>query len=331
MKFNVFVGIDVSKSTIDVWIRSLGLHMVFSNNSDGFQSMVEWVMDCLGPMAHEQILFGLEHTGLYSELLIDFLDSNNLSFTVIPGLELKKSLGIRRGKSDKADSKDIAEYLYEKKEKVKLFKKPSKNLERISKLSSYRERMVKERAAYKARLGEHLNIFPSEELEVYIRSHKDVIDCFDQQIEKIQVEIERLVSEDRELSRQYGLVKSIKGIGPQTAIMLIVLTKGFTAFQNARKFASYSGIAPFPNQSGTHMGRTRTSKLANKRIKSLLTMCAGVAIQYNTEMKVYYERRIKDGKNKMSTMNIIRNKLVARAFAVIERGTDYVDTLKYAA
>jgi transposase len=331
MKFNAFVGIDVSKSTIDVWIRNFGLHRVFPNSPDGFQAMVEWVMDCLGPMVHEQILFGFEHTGLYSELLIEFLDSNNLPFTVIPGLELKKSLGIRRGKSDRADSRDIAEYLYEKKEKIKLFVKPSRNLERIRKLSSYRERLVKERAAYKARLGEHQAIFPSEELKVYFDSHKEVIACFDQQIEKIQAEIKRLVREDKELSRQYSLITSIKGIGPQTAIMLIVLTKGFTAFQNSRKFASYSGIAPFPNQSGTHMGKTRTSKLANRRIKSLLTMCAGVAIQYNTEMKVYYERRIQEGKNKMSTMNIIRNKLVARAFAVIERGTDYVDTLKYAA
>jgi len=48
-------------------------------------------------------------------------------------------------------------------------------------------------------------------------------------------------------------------------------------------------------------------------------------------MKIYYERRVEEGKNKMSTLNIIRNKLLARAFAVVERGTPYVNTKKYAA
>ncbi|SDC82539.1 Transposase IS116/IS110/IS902 family protein, partial [Algoriphagus faecimaris] len=98
-----------------------------------------------------------------------------------------------------------------------------------------------------------------------------------------------------------------------------------------RKFASYAGTAPFPNQSGTYRGRTKTSKLANKRIKTLLTLCAGTAIQYSTEMKTYYTRRINEGKSKMSTLNIIRNKLLARAFAVVNRNSNYVDTLKYAA
>jgi hypothetical protein len=68
------------------------------------------------------------------------------------------------------------------------------------------------------------------------------------------------------------------------------------------------------------IGRTKTSKLANKRIKALLTMCAGTAIQYNPEMKQYYENRIQKGKNNMSTLNIIRNKLLSRIFAVIDRG-----------
>ena len=331
MEFRSFIGIDVSKSTIDVYLKNPGVHQVFSNNVAGFHSMIEWIMEHVGQVIHSELLFGLEHTGLYSESLMAFLSSNSLPFSVIPGLELKRSLGIRRGKSDKADSKAIAEYLYEKREKVKLFNLPSKTLELIRKLASYRERLVKERTAYQSRLGEYQEIFAEEGFGVYIDSHKEVIGCLDKQIKKIENEIELLIKKDPELSRQYRLINSIKGVGSQTAIMMIVLTKGFSSFQNWRKFASYAGIAPFPNQSGSFIGRTKTSKLANKRIKSLLTMCAGVAIQYNTEMKLYYEKRVQNGKNKMSTMNIIRNKLVARIFAVIKRDTEYVNVLKYAA
>ncbi|WP_114747894.1 transposase [Pleomorphovibrio marinus] len=331
MKFRAFIGIDVSKSTIDVYLRNAGKHMVFANDLEGFEAMVEWLMDILGQLTHDEMLLGLEHTGLYSELLIGFLNGQNFPFTVLPGLELKKSLGIRRGKSDKVDSKDIAEYIYEKRERVKLFEMPSKNLESIKKLASYRERLVKERTACTTRLKEYQNVHEREDFEIYVNSHTRVINCLDEEIKKIQAEIERLIRDDLELSRQYRLIQSIKGVGPQTAAIMIVLTRGFTSFENWRKFASYAGIAPFPNQSGTYTGKTKTSKLANKRIKSLLSMCAGVAIQYNPEIKRYYERRIEEGKNKMSTMNIIRNKLVSRIFAVIERGSPYVDTMKYAA
>lgn len=332
MKFQAqaFIGVDVSKSTIDVHLRNATKHSVFANDLEGFEAMVEWLMDNLKQVTHEEMLFGLEHTGLYSELLIGFLNDQNFPFTVLPGLELKKSLGIRRGKSDKVDSKDIAEYIYEKRERIKLFEMPSNNLESIKKLTSYRERLMKERTAFTTRIKEYKKVHDGD-FEIYINSHKTVIECLDREIKKIQAEIERLIREDLELSRQYCLIQTIKGIGPQTAAIMIVLTRGFTLFENWRKFASYAGIAPFPNQSGKFIGRTKTSKLANKRIKSLLSMCAGVAVQYNPEMKLYYERRIAEGKNKMSSMNIIRNKLVSRIFAVINRDSPYVDTMKYAA
>ncbi len=103
-------------------------------------------------------------------------------------------------------------------------------------------------------------------------------------------------------------------------------------FKDARKFASFCGIAPFPNSSGTSIrGRTKVSHLANKKIKSLLDLCAKSAIQSNPEMKSYYHKRIEQGKNKMSTINIIRNKIVYRVFAVVKRQTPYVNTMKFAA
>jgi len=49
------------------------------------------------------------------------------------------------------------------------------------------------------------------------------------------------------------------------------------------------------------------------------------------ELKLYYKKRIEDGKPKMSVINIIRNKLIARVFAVVKRGTPYVMIDKYAA
>jgi len=70
--------------------------------------------------------------------------------------------------------------------------------------------------------------------------------------------------------------------------------------------------------------------MANKRMKGLLSNAATTSIRYNPEMKAYNERRLKMGKNKLSTQNIIRNKIVSRVFAVVKRGTPYVDTMQFA-
>ena len=331
MKFKSLIGIDVSKSTLDAYLKINQCHAIFDNNEQGYQELVEWVMDNSGLVLAEELLFGFESTGIYSSELALFLEKHSLPFYIISGLELKRSLGIRRGKSDKADSKDIAEYLYEKHEKIIPTTLPSQTIQNLKKLFNYRERLVKDRAGYVTRIKEYETVVARNKIKVYQKSHTTVIACLDKQIETVEREIDRLLHKEELLLNQYKLINSIKGIGPQTALALIVLTEGFTLFDTWRRFASYAGTAPFPNQSGTFRGRTKTSKLANKRIKTLLTLCAGTAIQYSTEMRVYYQRRIAEGKSKMSTLNIIRNKLLSRAFAVVNRNSNYIDTLKYAA
>jgi transposase len=331
MKFKIFIGIDVSKSTIDVYLRNGGIHEVFVNNEEGFTDLVEWIMDQTGEVLAREILVVFEHTGIYSRNLAAFLGSYGFSFSMVPGLELKRSMGIRRGKSDKADSKFIAEYAYEKREKIALFAMPSAIMEELKRLLSYRERLVKHRAGFKTSIGEYKEVFGSEEKTVYVKSHEEILKSLSLQIDKIEDEMNRLINEDEMLKSQFKLINSIKGVGPQTALVMIVLTGGFTMFGSWRKFASYAGTAPFPNESGTYKGRTKTSSLANRRIKSLLTLCAGTSIQHNPEMKIYYEKRLSEGKNKMSIINIVRNKLLSRIFAVVNRETPYVNTLKYAA
>jgi transposase len=77
-------------------------------------------------------------------------------------------------------------------------------------------------------------------------------------------------------------IKSIPGIGEQTAVYLIITTKGFTAFKNWRQFACYSGVAPFEFSSGSSVkGKTKVNHMADKKMKSLLQMCALTALKYD--------------------------------------------------
>ena len=150
-------------------------------------------------------------------------------------------------------------------------------------------------------------------------------------IGKIDVELNIIISENSGIKKMYDLITSIKGVGPQTALYMIVLSNGFLSFKNFRKFASYAGIAPFQYQSGTSIkGKTKVSHLANKKIKTLLSSCATSAIKWNPEMKAYYNRKLEEGKNEMSIINAVRNKILSRMFAVVNRGTPYINTFKFA-
>jgi len=130
----------------------------------------------------------------------------------------------------------------------------------------------------------------------------------------------------------YTLLTSIKGIGVILAANIMVTTICFTKFDDSRKYACYCGTAPFKYSSGTSIkGRTKVSQMANKKMKALFNLAALSAIRHDPELKLYFDKRKANGANGMSTINIIRNKIIHRVFAVIKRGTPYVVMAKYAA
>ncbi|WP_231372780.1 transposase [Aureivirga sp. CE67] len=195
-----------------------------------------------------------------------------------------------------------------------------------------RKKLVKQRAGYKATLKEQKRVYSKKQYKLIFEIQEKVIREFNKQIEKLEKEMQEIILKNKQLKLNFYLLNSIKGVGEKTAITMLIFTDNFTKFESSRKFASYCGIAPFPHISGSSVrGKNKVSHLANKSIKSILNMCAINAIQYNPEIKAFYERRIKKGKNKMSTINIIRNKLISRMFAIIKRKTPYVDTMKFAA
>jgi transposase len=111
---------------------------------------------------------------------------------------------------------------------------------------------------------------------------------------------------------------------------MIALTENFTTFSNARQFACYAGIAPFPNQSGIRKGKRRVNKMANKKIKALLSLGAISACSYDKQMKAYRQRKLEEGKSKLVVLNNVKNKLVHRMFAVIKRQSPFVELNTYA-
>jgi transposase len=139
-----------------------------------------------------------------------------------------------------------------------------------------------------------------------------------------------LIKEDETMITNYKLSKTVKGIGMVLAVQMLLHTHNYTRFESSRQFASYCGLVPYPFQSGTSIhGRNKIHPISDKKMKSLLSMSAISAIQHDKELKLYYQKRVEEGKPKMVVLNIIRNKIVSRVFATVNRGTPYVEMSKF--
>jgi len=152
MKYSGFAGIDVSKKTLDVSvIKHLSdktpMHKIFNNEAKGFVALLKW-LKCLGHNP-SKLFYCLEHTGVYSLEISYWLDSNNYVYYLGNPLDIKRSMGLVRGKSDKADSKHLAHYASKNFQGLKVTKMPSKLLLEIKTLLTHRNMLVEQKRKLK--------------------------------------------------------------------------------------------------------------------------------------------------------------------------------------
>ena len=331
MKNLSIIGIDVSKLVLDVYLLCKKYHFQVENSPAGFAHLLEICFEKLEE-PQDQLYFCFEHTGRYSRMLAVFLHQSGLRFSQIPALDIKASKGITRGKTDKTDERDIALYARRKKEELKPTKLYSAQTSELRQLISLRDKLIKHRTSYKKSIKDLHDCYYDGETEFIKDTQVRMIKQLNDEIMKVEERMDAIIDSMPEWKNNLQLIKTVRGVGPIIARYLIIFTENFTRFANYRKFACYAGIAPFEYASGSSVkGRTRVHSCANKQLKSLLNMAAMNAIKIPGEYKQYYQRRQKEGKNNMSTLNIIRNKLLARIFAVVKRQSPYVDLYKFAA
>lgn len=95
--------------------------------------------------------------------------------------------------------------------------------------------------------------------------------------------------------------------------------------KDVRKLTCYCGVVPYEYSSGTSVrGKTKVHYLANKKLKCNLHMASLTAIKLGIDLKAYYERKVTEGKNKMSVLNAVANKLLARVITVVNKQREYV-------
>ena len=323
MKFQHIIGADLSKRTIDLFCQLHSSHIVIDNNISGYKQMVKWLKE--QKINCSEVMIVMEHTGLYSFCFENFLHEHQIAFNKVSALAVKRSIGLVRGKSDKIDAKRLAEYGFARKAELVSQSFTSKEFQRLQLLHSTRERLVRHKAALLNAVKEYQNIgLPAT--DPIILGQTRLIKDFEKEIEKLEAETNVIIQENPSFKKNQALLQSIKGVGKVLSTATIIKTQNFTRFSTARKFACFCGTAPFEHSSGTSIrGKTKVSHLADKQMKTLLDLSAKSAIQYDKELHLYYLKRTESGKSKMSTINIIRNKIIYRMFAVIKRQTPFIE------
>ncbi|WP_044398354.1 IS110 family transposase [Lacinutrix sp. Hel_I_90] len=313
-KYKETFGIDISKDVFDCYGSKVG-HLQFKNNAAGFKKFLK--------VLPKDSLVVMEATGYYHYLLAQFLYKKGVTVSVVNPLSVKRFIQMRlaKVKTDRSDAKAICEYgqinevpLYNALTDVQ-----SECLQLFRLLDSY----IKKRTATKNKLhGEEVLGMPSK--HVY-SSLKRNLKHLEKEIAGIDQKLLSLVKADQQ--SQLTLLTSIPGIGLKTALFLIVITDGFQKFENASQLCSYAGITPTIRESGSSVrGRSRISKVGNRKLRNLLFLCAFNACKCNKACRALYERIVNKGKSKKLALIAVANKLLKQAFAIAKSGRPYDET-----
>jgi transposase len=311
-----YFGIDISHLVFDV-TDSDGNYYQFKNNPSGFKKFVKLMeidSHCV-----------MEATGYYHYQLAYYLLESGVKVSVENPLAVKRFIQMKLSKikTDKSDSRLICEYA--KQVDMKLWQGNSKHQTECLQMTRLLSVYTKQSTMLKNKLhGEAVLGNPS----------KAVVSSLKRSLKQLQKEIKSLEDTLLILVKQthqdlLTRLKSIPGIGPKTAIMLVVLTDGFERFTSGSELCSYAGLTPVIRKSGSSVnGRSRISKIGNQKLRNLLFMCSFNACKYNKACREIYERLVAKGKSKKLALIAVCNKLLKQAFAIAKSGLVYDQTYR---
>lgn len=324
--YSYFVGIDMSKKKFDACIINGSgkkmTHKVFIKSPECFDDFLVWVKSHTNTA---NVLFIMEHTGIYSRLLWFYLQDNSCDLVMESGFKINRSIGIKKGKNDKIDSYLIAIYGFEKQHSLRLTTDYEEDMFVLHDLLSNRKRLKEQLAAIEVPLQEYKKNATKKTNDLIQEINKTAIEGLKQSLKAIEKAIDALVNENEAWGKNITYGSSVKGISKITMCWMIVYTRNFCPEITARKFASLAGIAPFEFSSGTSINKgNHVSHFSHKFLKGLFHMAAISALTHEPKIKAYYiKKKEKDGKKGFVAINNVKNKLVQIVFALVRSKTIY--------
>lgn len=317
------IGIDISSKTLDICVKNGNQvnHYVVNNDIKAIKAFLK---------KHNvpQTIVAMENTGRYNWNLFEVLPAFDFKVYVIPPLHLKKSLGLVRGKNDKIDALRVCSFIEKHESETLIWRPTSVALKKVKVLLAERGSRIKMKTQLLRQQHDYKlfkNIALDKEL---LKLNQKMLETLDAQIVQIEASIEKALQADETLKHQSQLIRTVPGAGKVLSWMILAKTNGFQNFSSPRKMACYCGVVPFDYQSGSSIkNKPRVSIFADKAMKTVLHLAAMSAIRLDNDLRIYYRRKVDEGKNKMLVLNAVRNKIIHRIFALIKNQTTYVNDL----
>lgn len=325
MKKKYFIGIDVSKNELDFAViesNKVLFHSEVINDKKGIENFIKQLKKQTD-FTYANSLFCMEFTGIYNNFVLSFLSSQNALIWVENARQIKDSMGTIRGKTDKLDSILIAQYAYKNRENPRIWTPKRDIIVQLDRLTAIRLRLVNAVKTLETPLSDSKEFIGKIAHKEATNACQDSIDALKKDIKNIEKQIKELIQQDDELKHLFEIITSIKGVSTVTATEIIITTNEFKTIDDPKKFGCFAGCVPFEKSSGKYKGKPQVSRIANKKMKSLLHMAAISAIQHCHELKEYYLRKVAEGKNKMLVLNNVRNKIILRIFACVKNNQKY--------
>jgi transposase len=319
----LFIGIDVSKAKLDCSLlldaasRKRRAKSV-ANSKAGVSELLAW---CAKQHASCHELHAiLEGTGVYHEQAALALADAGVTVSIVNPAQVKdfgRSLGIRT-KTDGVDSWVLARYgaLLN----PRPWTPPAQEARVLQALLSRREAIAQDLQRERNRLEK---ADATETPSLIRQSILDSMVFLEQQLAKLQQDIDDHINKHPDLKADRELLVSIPAVGPQVSNHLLAVMHNHR-FQSAEQLAAYLGLVPVERQSGSSLlGRPRLSKAGPPRIRAVLYMAAIVGTQHNPHIKALYQRLQQRGKTKMSALGAAMRKLVHLCFGVLKTRQPY--------
>lgn len=160
----------------------------------------------------------------------------------------------------------------------------------------------------------------TEVVEAQIRKYAERVIELEAEEDELNAEIARLAP----LLPEVAILKSVSGIGDVYAAVIAVEIGDISRFPDASHLASYGGVAPVRETSGTSVSKKKKRKGGNRRLKNALIQSAQRAVEYDEGARAYYDRkRGEDGKGHRQALRALARRRVDLIYALLSNGTFY--------
>ncbi|NJN37354.1 MAG: IS110 family transposase [Nitrospiraceae bacterium] len=271
----VYIGIDVCKDRLEVYLHPLGRSLSMSNSRDGLKRVKRALAD------HDVALVVMEATGKHHRLAQRTLHAAGLGVAVINPLRARLFAEARGqlAKTDAIDARLLA--LYGESMSPAAPPPRPENIEDLQEILRARQAATAERTALKNRRGASTTAFLKAELARRIRN-------LDGHIKRLEAETKRQLDSDPALQRRYRILQSIPGIGPIVAAVLLIGLAELGAC-SGKAAALLTGVAPIACDSGQKDGK-RHIRGGRSFVRNALYMAGVAAARCNPELKAFYDR-----------------------------------------